>query len=190
MADRSFLAWPFFDEAHRTLAGEVEKLAAGLGPLIDHAEPDRTCQALVRALGQSGLLGLSVIAPHGGRAPRLDVRSLCLARELLAYEDGLADFAFAMQGLGSGPISLFGSEAQKARFLPAVAAGELICGFALTEPAAGSDAGRIATTRAARRATLSSSTAPRPGSRTAALPTSTWSSPAPARRRAPRASRR
>jgi acyl-CoA dehydrogenase len=150
MADRSFLGWPFFEEAHRALAAEVERCAAALTPLIDHANVDRSCRALVEAFGQAGLLGLSVVAPHGGRLPRLDVRSLCLARELLAYEDGLADFAFAMQGLGSGPISLFGSDAQKGRFLPAVAAGETICGFALTEPGAGSDAGRIATT--ARRA--------------------------------------
>jgi acyl-CoA dehydrogenase len=146
MADRSFLAWPFFDDAHRPLAGEIEACAARLGPLIDYADPDRSCRALVQALGRAGLLGLSVIAPRGGRAPRLDVRSLCLARELLAWHDGLADFAFAMQGLGSGPISLFGTDEQRARFLPSVAAGETICGFALTEPAAGSDAGRIATT--------------------------------------------
>jgi acyl-CoA dehydrogenase len=146
MADRSFLGWPFFDPAHRALAAEVEGFAAtGLAGLIDHGDVDRSCRALVRALGRAGLLGLSVAAPHGGRGPRLGVRSLCLARELLAYEDGLADFAFAMQGLGSGPISLFGSEAQRARFLPAVAAGDAICGFALTEPAAGSDASRIAT---------------------------------------------
>jgi acyl-CoA dehydrogenase len=154
MADRSFLAWPFFDEAHRALAAEVERTAAGLGALIDHADPDRSCRALVSALGRAGLLGLSVIAPHGGRAERLDVRSLCLARELLSYHDGLADFAFAMQGLGSGPISLFGSEEQQARFLPQVAAGHTICGFALTEPGAGSDASRIATVARRERDTL------------------------------------
>jgi acyl-CoA dehydrogenase len=147
MADRSFLGWPFFDDAQRALAVEVEGFAAGgLGKLIDHGDVDRSCRALVEALGAAGLLGLSVVAPHGGRTARLDVRALCLARELLAYHDGLADFAFAMQGLGSGPISLFGNDEQKARFLPRVAAGHAICGFALTEPGAGSDAGRIATT--------------------------------------------
>jgi acyl-CoA dehydrogenase len=151
MADRSFLGWPFFDDAQRALAEEVEAFAATtLAPLIDQDDVDGSCRALVRALGEAGLLGLSVVAPHGGRMPRLDVRALCLTRELLAYYDGLADFAFAMQGLGSGPISLFGSEAQRARFLPPVAAGDSICGFALTEPAAGSDASRIATS--ARRA--------------------------------------
>ncbi len=144
MADRSFLDWPFFEPAHRALAGEIERFAdRELEGLIDERDVDGSCRRLVRAFGEAGLLGLSVIAPHGGRAARLDVRSLCLARELLAYRAGLADFAFAMQGLGSGPISLFGTEAQKARYLPPVAAGRAICGFALTEPEAGSDAARI-----------------------------------------------
>jgi acyl-CoA dehydrogenase len=150
MADRSFLDWPFFEPAHRALADEIERFAdRALDGLIDEHDVDRSCRRLVRALGDAGLLGLAVIAPHGGRAARLDVRSLCLARELLAYRAGLADFAFGMQGLGSGPISLFGTEAQRARYLPAVAAGKAICGFALTEPEAGSDAAGIAT--AARR---------------------------------------
>ncbi len=144
MADRSFLDWPFFDPAHRALAGEIERFAdRDVDPLIDEQDVDGSCRRLVRALGDAGLLGLSVIAPHGGRAARLDVRSLCLVRELLAYRAALADFAFAMQGLGSGPISLFGSEAQKARYLPRVAAGKAICGFALTEPEAGSDVAGI-----------------------------------------------
>ncbi len=146
MADRSFLEWPFFEPAHRALADEVGRFAdRALDGLIDERDVDGSCRRLVRALGRAGLLGLSVPAPHGGRAPGLDVRSLCLTRELLAYQAGLADFAFAMQGLGSGPISLFGTEAQKARYLPGVAAGEAIVGFALTEPEAGSDAARIAT---------------------------------------------
>jgi acyl-CoA dehydrogenase len=151
MADRSFLDWPFFDDAQRALAEEIDGFAATtLGKLIDQGDVDRSCRALVEAFGAAGLLGLSVVAPHGGRTARLDVRCLCLARELLACQDGLADFAFAMQGLGSGPISLFGNDEQKERFLPRVAAGDAICGFALTEPGAGSDAGRIATS--ARRA--------------------------------------
>jgi acyl-CoA dehydrogenase len=147
MADRSFLDWPFFEPAHRALAGEIERFAdRELEGLIDERDTDGSCRRLVRALGQAGLLGLAVTAPHGGRAQRLDVRSLCLAREVLAYRAGLADFAFGMQGLGSGPISLFGTDAQKARYLPPVAAGEAISGFALTEPEAGSDAASIAAT--------------------------------------------
>ena len=150
MADRSYLDWPFFEPSHRALAEEVERFAAfRLDRLIDEKDVDASCRRLVRALGHAGLLGLTVTAPYGGRSARLDVRSLCLARELLAYRAGLADFAFAMQGLGSGPITLFGSDAQKARYLPPVAAGLAICGFALTEPEAGSDAARIRT--AARR---------------------------------------
>jgi acyl-CoA dehydrogenase len=144
MADRSFLGWPFFEPAHRALAAEIERFAdRELEGLIDARDVDGSCRRLVRAQGDAGLLGLAVIAPHGGRAARLDVRSLCLARELLAYRAGLADFAFAMQGLGSGPISLFGTEAQKRHYLPPVAAGKAICGFALTEPEAGSDAAAI-----------------------------------------------
>ena len=144
MADRSFLDWPFFEPAHRALAAEIERFAdRELEGLIDERDVDQSCRRLVGALGKAGLLGLTVIAPHGGRAAKLDVRSLCLARELLAYRAGLADFAFAMQGLGSGPISLFGTEAQKARYLPPVAAGKAICGFALSEPEAGSDAAAI-----------------------------------------------
>ncbi len=147
MADRSFLDWPFFEPAHRALADEVERFAdREPEALIDEQDVDGSCRRLVAALGKAGLLGLTVTAPHGGRTARLDVRSLCLARELLAYRAGLADFAFAMQGLGSGPISLFGTEAQRARYLAPVAAGEAICGFALTEPEAGSDAAGIGAT--------------------------------------------
>ncbi len=147
MADRSFLDWPFFEPGHRALAGEVERFADDrLGGLIDEQEVDASCRRLVRALGEAGLLRLAVTAPYGGRAARLDVRSLCLARELLAYRAGLAEFAFAMQGLGSGPITLFGSDGQKARYLPPVAAGEALCGFALTEPEAGSDAAALRAT--------------------------------------------
>jgi acyl-CoA dehydrogenase len=147
MADRSFLDWPFFEPAHRALAAEIERFAEReLEGLIEERDVDGSCRRLVRALGDAGLLGLTVTAPHGGRAVRLDVRSLCLARELLAYRAGLVDFAFAMQGLGSGSITLFGTEAQKARYLPPVAAGRAICGFALTEPEAGSDAASIRAT--------------------------------------------
>lgn len=145
MPDTSFLAWPFFEAEHRALRDEVATFAAKEIPgLVDHHDVDGTCRRLVRALGAAGLLRLSVPAPYGGAHERLDVRSLCLARETLAAADGLADFAFAMQGLGSGPISLFGREDQKAGILPAVARGEAIAAFALSEPEAGSDVAALA----------------------------------------------
>ena len=138
MADRSFLTWPFFEDRHRALKDELDAFGAGLGELA-HADDDvdATCRALVGRLAESGLLRLSA---------ELDVRSLCLARETLAYYGGLPDFAFAMQGLGSGAVSLFGTDAQKAGLLPRVVAGEAITGFALSEPEAGSDVAALATT--------------------------------------------
>ena len=145
MADQSFLAWPFFEDGHRALAQDLETWAAQNLPAITgapgaHEDVDATCRALVRALGEAGWLRHCVPAAYGGARENLDVRSLCLIRETLARHSGLADFAFAMQGLGSGAISLFGTDAQKARYLPAVARGEKIAAFALTEPEAGSDA--------------------------------------------------
>jgi acyl-CoA dehydrogenase len=147
MSDPAFLKLPFFEERHRRLAAEVDAFAAKVAPgLVDHHDVDGSCRRLVRALAEAGLLRHTVIAPHGGLAPTLDVRSLCLARETLAAASGLADFAFAMQGLGSGPVSLFGSEEQKKRFLPGVAKGERIAAFALSEPEAGSDPAAMTTT--------------------------------------------
>jgi len=138
MPDRSFLGWPFFEQRHRALKDELDTFAAALGPLAhDDTDADTTCRTLVRRLGESGLLRLSV---------ELDVRSLCLARETLAYHGGLPDFAFAMQALGSGAVTLFGTEAQKAQLLPAVRAGTAITGFALSEPDAGSDVAALAMT--------------------------------------------
>src|SRR4051794_14780988 len=128
------LEWPFFDDAHR----EFDAWAREHVPEVAETELDARCRALVRALAADGWLRHAVGEP-------LDVRTLCLARETLAYHDALADFAFAMQGLGSGPISLFGSEEQKARYLPAVAAGEKIAAFALSEPDAGSDVAAMTT---------------------------------------------
>jgi alkylation response protein AidB-like acyl-CoA dehydrogenase len=107
---------------------------------------DDQCRALVRACGDAGWLGLTVPAASGGRNARLDVRSLCLARETLARHAGLADFAFAMQGLGAGPISLFGSDALRARYLPRVQSGTAIAAFALSESEAGSDVTAMRTT--------------------------------------------
>lgn len=142
MADRSFLDWPFLNDDHRSLAGELDEWAARELPAIcggSHPDVDAICRALVRKLGEGGWLRYAVPAAYGGATAKLDVRSLCLIRETLARHDGLADFAFAMQGLGSGAISLYGSEAQKRAYLPAVAAGSKIAAFALSEPDAGSD---------------------------------------------------
>ncbi|MDA5556276.1 acyl-CoA dehydrogenase family protein [Shimia sp. MMG029] len=134
MADQTFLDWPFFEEAHRTRAHEVEAWAAEALGAVDHGDVDQSCRDLVARMGQAGLLNAT--ASMDGV---LDVRSLCLSREILARHDGLADFAFAMQGLGTGAISLFGTEAQKAAWLPKTRAGEAIAAFALTEPQSGSD---------------------------------------------------
>ena len=136
MADKTFLNWPFFDERHRTLSEELEAwCAANLGA-IDHSDTDAACRALVAGLGEAGFLRHSAVDPAGGG---LDVRSLCLFRETLARHDGLADFAFAMQGLGTGAISLFGTDDQKRRWLTQTRAGAAISAFALTEPQSGSD---------------------------------------------------
>ncbi|MCC5991610.1 MAG: acyl-CoA dehydrogenase family protein [Rhodobacteraceae bacterium] len=134
MSDQSFLHWPFFEDRHRALAAQAEDWArAHLGGL-DHGDADATCRDLVAALGQAGFLQHT-----GAEDGRLDVRSLCLMREVLARHDGLADFAFAMQGLGTGAASLFGTAEQKARWLPETRAGRVIAAFALTEPHSGSD---------------------------------------------------
>jgi len=146
MPDRSFLEWPFFDDGHRRLADDLERwCAAELGDELDEGDVDAACRALVRKLGQGGWLRYAVPAAWGGVHDALDVRSLALIRETLARHHGLADFAFAMQGLGSGTISLFGSDAQKAAYLPAVAAGDKIAAFALTDPASGSDVANMET---------------------------------------------
>lgn len=132
MADQSFLSWPFFDPHHRGWADRVQDVARGLA--IDHGDPDQACRDLVRQLGDAGLL-----QPTSDESGHLDVRTLCLSRETLARHDGLADFAFAMQGLGTGAISLFGSKGQKAHWLPQTRSGQAIAAFALTEPQSGSD---------------------------------------------------
>jgi acyl-CoA dehydrogenase len=146
MPDRSFLAWPFFEARHRALVAEVEGLAESL---VVTPDVDATCRALVARMGEAGLLRHTVPAAWGGASERLDVRTLCLARETLARCEGLADFAFAMQGLGAGAITLFGSEEQRHAYLPAVAQGRKIAAFALSEEAAGSDVAAIATTATA-----------------------------------------
>jgi len=140
------LSWPFFDQAHRRFAAALTSWADATLPSLPHDDVDAACRARVNALGNAGFLKAVVPAEAGGMHPRLDVRTLCLAREILAFRDGLADFAFAMQGLGSASISLFGSAALKARYLPPVAAGDAIAAFALSEPEAGSDVAALATT--------------------------------------------
>jgi acyl-CoA dehydrogenase len=146
MSDSSFLDWPFFDDSHRRLAVDLENWCeADLQSEPDEGDIDAACRDLVRKLGEGGWLRYTVPAAYGGIHDNLDVRSLALIRETLARYHGLADFAFAMQGLGSGAISLFGSEVQKQAYLPAVASGEKIAAFALTEPASGSDVAAMTT---------------------------------------------
>ncbi|PWG02349.1 acyl-CoA dehydrogenase family protein [Sphingosinicella humi] len=146
MADRAFLDWPFFDDSHRRLADDLEAwCGAELGDGHDEEDVDEICRDLVRRLGEDGWLRYCVPGEYGGVSDSLDVRSLALIRETLARHSGLADFAFAMQGLGSGAITLFGTEAQKRNYLPAVARGEKIAAFALTEPVSGSDVAAMET---------------------------------------------
>ena len=142
------LELPFFEDRHRAFARALDAWAgenAGHAHPSERAAVDDACRALVRALGAGGWLAHAVAGRgHGGSGDAIDTRTICLARETLARHDGLADFAFAMQGLGSGAISLAGSEAQKARWLPRVARGEAIAAFALSEPDAGSDVAAMA----------------------------------------------
>ncbi len=140
MADTHYLDWPFFEPRHRELALALDAWSAQHITGHHGEDVDAECRALVRALGQGGWLRHAVGGrAQGGAAEAIDTRSICLIRETLARHHGLADFAFAMQGLGSGAISLAGTEAQRARYLPRVAAGEAIAAFALSEPQAGSD---------------------------------------------------
>ncbi len=142
MSDTSYLHWPFLDDSHRALAASVDAWAEANIPALvgdEHHDLDGTCVRLVRALGEAGITRYAVPASGGGQLEKLDVRSLCLIRETLARHHALADFAFAMQGLGSGPLSLFGTAGQQERFLQPVAAGDTLAAFALSEPDAGSD---------------------------------------------------
>jgi acyl-CoA dehydrogenase len=140
------LSWPFFDDGHRHFAEALTRWADSNLPSLQHEDIDAACRARVKALGEAGFLKVVVPAEHGGLHHRLDVRTLCLAREILAFRDGLCDFAFAMQGLGTASISLFGSPALKARYLPPVRDGRAIAAFALSEPEAGSDVAALAAT--------------------------------------------
>ncbi len=140
MTDRSFLRWPFLSDAHRAVAGEAEAWAAAALSHGHEGELDATCRRLARRMGEAGLLRHAV--PEDGV---LSVRALCLFRETLARHDALADFVFAMQGLGTGSITLFGTDEQKARYLPPVRRGESLAAFALSEPDAGSDVAAMST---------------------------------------------
>jgi acyl-CoA dehydrogenase len=142
MIDASDLAWPFFDERHRALAPAIAVWAEKNCGAIDHRDVDAACRKLVTQLGRDGFLKHT--APGDG-VETIDVRTLALIRETLARHSGLADFAFAMQGLGAGPISLFGSKAQRDEWLPKTRSGQVIAAFALSEPASGSDVANIAT---------------------------------------------
>ena len=140
MADRTFLTWPFFEDRHRALAEDLEAWCEANLP-VGHGDVDAACRGLVESMGEAGWL------VHSGAAAgeTLDVRTLCLIRETLARHDGLADFAFAMQGLGMGAVSLFGTPEQR-RWLEQTRAGKAISAFALTEPASGSDVANMTTT--------------------------------------------
>ena len=135
MADKSYLDWPFFEPEHAKLEAALDAWAGQHVAQTHGHDVDAACRTLVRQLGDAGWLQHAVNKQDGA----IDTRAICLIRETLARYNGLADFAFAMQGLGSGAISLFGSAANKERYLPRVARGEAIAAFALSEPQAGSD---------------------------------------------------
>jgi acyl-CoA dehydrogenase len=143
-SERDWLDWPFFADAHRAFAERLDRfIASDALAAVDHLDVDRSCRGLVGALGQAGLLEAAVAAPQGDAA-MIDSRAVCLARETLAWRDGLADFAFAMQGLGSGAIAIAGSPELRSMVLPKVRAGEWLAAFALSEREAGSDVAAMA----------------------------------------------
>ena len=148
MADATYLGWPFFDDGHRALARDLGAWASAslADDEVEATDLDAHARSLVRRLGDAGWLRLAVPAEYGGARRDVDVRSLCLARDTLARTGGLADFAFAMQGLGSLPITIAGAPALREAYLPAVAIGARIAAFALSEPEAGSDVAAVATT--------------------------------------------
>ena len=143
--DQTYLEWPFFEDHHRTLALDLENWCQENLKDIDHSDVDQACKDMLAKLAGGGWLKYVVPKAYGGIFEEFDVRSLCLIRETLARHDGLADFVFAMQGLGSGTITLFGSEATKAEYLPGVATGKTMAAFALTELDSGSDVANMTT---------------------------------------------
>lgn len=145
MSDATYMDWPFLEHRHRELKAGLDRWCAERD--FPHEDDvDESCRKLVTELGRAGILRNCVPAAWGGQSEKLDVRSLALSRETLAYHSGLADFSFAMQGLGSGAISIFGSDSQRETWLPRVAAGQAIAAFALSEADAGSDVAAMTTT--------------------------------------------
>ncbi len=138
MADRTFLDWPFFESRHAAFHDELDQWAANALVTIDHSDTDAACRGLVKLIGDAGFLKHTAIDPDDENSG-IDVRNICLMREIMARHDGLADFVVAMQGLGTGAISLFGTDAQKRAWLPLTRAGDAISAFALSEPRSGSD---------------------------------------------------
>lgn len=139
MAEQTYLHWPFFTDAHRRLQRDMQVWRDMSLRLQDEADPSAAARHYVEQLGAACWLKFGVPAAYGGALPSLDVRSICLIRETLGYASGLAEFAFAMQGLGPGPISLFGSDALKQKYLPGAADGSRVAAFAISEADAGSD---------------------------------------------------
>src|SRR3954471_24583718 len=138
MPDKSFLSWPFFENHHRKLAADLDAWCGRELRDFDHGENvDSACRGVVKRFGDAGWLKYSVPKSGGGHHERLDVRSICLIRERLARVSGLAEFSFAMQGLGSGPISQFGSDALKKKYLPGVVAGDRIPPLSISQGDAG-----------------------------------------------------
>lgn len=145
MADNSYLKWPFFEPHHARLAQSLDAWATQNIAHAHGSDVDVECRQLVKALGEAGWLRHAVAGmAYGGAGEQIDTRAICLIRETLARHSGLADFAFAMQGLGSGALSLAGTDEQKRRYLSRVARGEAIAAFALSEPEAGSDVAAMA----------------------------------------------
>ncbi|MCC2098027.1 MAG: acyl-CoA dehydrogenase family protein [Hyphomicrobiales bacterium] len=142
MPDQTYLHWPFFEARHRELAANLDTWAKDNLSGIDHHDVDTACRELVSRLGRDGWLQHSAVDPADA-ASKLDVRTLCLIRETLGRHDGLADFSFAMQGLGTGAIQFFGTQKQKGQWLPLTRSGKAISAFALSEPKSGSDVANI-----------------------------------------------
>ena len=146
------MEWPFFDDSHREFAEKLRDWAIKEIQPLENKEPngneelDHLCREFVKKLGIGGWLQYCIPSSHGGALESFDVRTLALTREILGYYSGLADFSFAMQGLGSGAITLFGSEEQKDSYLPTVASGERIGAFAISEASGGSDVAAMKTT--------------------------------------------
>ena len=143
--DQTYLDWPFFEDHHRKLADDLDKWCQNTLKDIDHSDVDKACKEILLLLAEGGWLKYVVPKAYGGMFDDLDVRSLCMIRETLARYDGLADFVFAMQGLGSGTITLFGTDEVKEEYLPAVASGKKMAAFALTELDSGSDVANMTT---------------------------------------------